>query len=68
MSSPHHRFLTSFLPQYGVQLPGESFVRLQPSYAAAVKRAEATLLLPGEQVPVLVYNLETGQWQLAGTL
>lgn len=61
MSSPHHRFLTSFLPQYGVQLPGENFVRLQPSYCDAVERADN---YEGEpKPPVLVFNLETGKWQ-----
>lgn len=49
---------TRALLQYGVRLPGEQVVRLQPSMQHALVRAETT---PGA-VP-LVYNLELGEWE-----
>jgi hypothetical protein len=44
--------------QYGVQLRGETFVRLQPSLQTALIRAETT---PG--TTLLVHSPETGKWE-----
>lgn len=46
--------------QYGVQIPGEDFVRLQPDHEAALRRAGRT-----EGAVVLVHNPRTGQWENA---
>ena len=45
--------------QYGVQLRGESFVRLQPDLRAAEVRVETT---PG--AILVVHNPRTGEWEI----